>query len=51
MGTLEFRDRRTQELNHGRLAMLAVAGMIAQELVDGLPVIEHLRMYGLSRGI
>ena len=29
--------QRTKELNNGRLAMLAVAGFVAQELVDGLP--------------
>jgi len=30
-----FRQLQTKELNNGRLAMLAAAGMIAQELVDG----------------
>jgi len=31
----EFRDMQDKELNNGRLAMLAAAGMIAQELVTG----------------
>lgn len=33
--TQEFVKRQEQELNHGRLAMIAVAGAIAQELVSG----------------
>jgi len=31
----EFVEMQTKELNNGRLAMIAAAGMIAQELVDG----------------
>lgn len=31
----EFKQMRNKELNNGRLAMLAAAGMIAQELVTG----------------
>jgi hypothetical protein len=31
----ELKEMQTKELNNGRLAMLAAAGMIAQELVDG----------------
>merc|ERR1719355_124319 len=31
----EFKEMQTKELNNGRLAMLAAAGMIAQELVSG----------------
>jgi len=34
---------QTKELQNGRLAMLAAAGFIAQELVDGKGIIEHLR--------
>jgi hypothetical protein len=41
----KFKEMQTKELNNGRLAMLAAAGMVAQELVtgeklfpDGLPV-------------
>jgi hypothetical protein len=33
--TMELREMQTKELNNGRLAMLAAAGMIAQELVTG----------------
>jgi hypothetical protein len=29
---------RSRELNNGRLAMLAIAGMIVQELKTGLPI-------------
>ena len=29
----EFKAMQTKELNNGRLAMIAIAGMIAQELV------------------
>jgi hypothetical protein len=31
----------TKELQHGRLAMIAAAGFMAQELVDGKGIIEH----------
>jgi hypothetical protein len=34
-GAIEFAESQTKELNNGRLAMLAVAGMIAQELATG----------------
>ena len=33
-------EMATKELQHGRLAMLAVAGFVAQELVDGSPILE-----------
>ena len=32
---------QTKELQNGRLAMLAVAGFVAQELVDGKGILEH----------
>ena len=38
----EFELRRTKELQNGRLAMLAIAGIIAQESVDGKGIFEHL---------
>merc|ERR1712194_469477 len=31
----------TKELQHGRLAMLAAAGFLAQEAVDGKGILEH----------
>ena len=34
-GQEEFDTMRTKELQNGRLAMLGVAGMVAQELVTG----------------
>jgi hypothetical protein len=37
----EFDLLRTKELNNGRLAMLGVAGIIAQELVNGKGVLEN----------
>ena len=33
---------RTRELQNGRLAMLAIAGMVAQELVNGQPILVNL---------
>jgi Chlorophyll A-B binding protein len=37
-----FEEISNKELNNGRLAMLAVAGIIAQELVNGKGVLENL---------
>ena len=34
---------QTKELQNGRLAMLAAAGFMAQELVDGKGILEHLQ--------
>lgn len=34
----------TRELQNGRLAMLAAAGFLAQEAVDGLGILEHFRV-------
>jgi len=38
----EFAAMSTKELQHGRLAMLAVAGFVAQELVDGKEIFVEL---------
>ena len=35
----EFREMATKEIQNGRLAMLAIAGFVAQELVDGKPIL------------
>eukprot|EP00746_Dinoflagellata_sp_MGD_P144728 gnl/MRDRNA2_/MRDRNA2_77429_c0_seq1.p1 gnl/MRDRNA2_/MRDRNA2_77429_c0~~gnl/MRDRNA2_/MRDRNA2_77429_c0_seq1.p1 ORF type:complete len:356 (+),score=79.67 gnl/MRDRNA2_/MRDRNA2_77429_c0_seq1:61-1068(+) len=35
MNPTEFKEMQTKELNNGRLAMIAAAGMIAQELATG----------------
>uniref|UniRef100_A0A0G4HQ93 Plastid light harvesting protein n=1 Tax=Chromera velia CCMP2878 TaxID=1169474 RepID=A0A0G4HQ93_9ALVE len=44
----EFRDLQTRELNNGRLAMLATAGMFVQELTNGLPIRDNLIVkYGI----
>ena len=37
----KLQELQTKELQHGRLAMLATAGFVAQELVDGQGVIAH----------
>ena len=39
----ELMVMQTKELQNGRLAMLAAAGFMAQELVDGKGIIEHLQ--------
>merc|ERR1740139_1996194 len=37
----DFAIMQTKELQHGRLAMLATAGLVAQELVDGKEILVH----------
>ena len=37
----EFNIMQTKELQNGRLAMLAAAGFLAQEAVDGKGILEH----------
>mmetsp|Transcript_7659 Transcript_7659/g.9762 ORF Transcript_7659/g.9762 Transcript_7659/m.9762 type:complete len:210 (-) Transcript_7659:48-677(-) len=39
----EFALIQTKELQNGRLAMLAAAGFLAQEAVDGKGIIEHFQ--------
>jgi hypothetical protein len=39
----ELKIMQTKELQNGRLAMLAAAGFMAQELVDGKGIFEHLQ--------
>lgn len=38
----DFANMQTKELNNGRLAMLAAAGMCAQEIVNGKGILENL---------
>jgi len=38
----DFAEMQTKELQHGRVAMLAAAGFIAQELVNETPILENL---------
>jgi hypothetical protein len=38
-----FYEMQTKELQNGRLAMLAAAGFLAQEAVDGKGIIEHFQ--------
>jgi hypothetical protein len=38
----EYNIMATKELQNGRLAMLAAAGFMAQELTDGQGILEHL---------
>merc|ERR1719181_1759481 len=37
----EFADIATKELQNGRVAMLAIAGFVAQELVNGMGIVEN----------
>jgi light-harvesting complex I chlorophyll a/b binding protein 1 len=41
IGSEQFKNYRRQELNNGRVAMIGLAGIIAQELVDKKGIIEH----------
>merc|ERR1712238_72832 len=38
----EFAEMHTKELQHGRLAMLGIAGIVAQELVNGKEIFVSL---------
>jgi hypothetical protein len=38
----DIKTIQTKELQNGRLAMLAIAGFVAQELVDGKGILEHV---------
>lgn len=38
----DYNEMATKEINNGRLAMLSVAGIIAQELVNGKGVLQNL---------
>ena len=40
----EFAEMQSKELSHGRIAMLAIAGMVAQELVDGDTILKDILM-------
>ncbi|KAL7523844.1 hypothetical protein ACHAXR_000871, partial [Thalassiosira sp. AJA248-18] len=40
----EFFEMQNKELQNGRLAMLAAAGFMAQELTDGLGIVEHYQV-------
>ena len=45
----DFYDMRTKELNNGRLAMIAVAGFVAQELVNYRQIVPTFKNWiGLS---
>lgn len=37
-----FKDLQTKEINNGRLAMIAIAAFVAQELVEQTEIFEHL---------
>ncbi|CAN0369502.1 unnamed protein product [Discosporangium mesarthrocarpum] len=37
-----LKTMQTKELNNGRLAMIGVAGMLVQELVDAQSILDHL---------
>lgn len=46
----EFADIRSKELSNGRLAMLAVAGYVAQEVIDLRTILQHYQEFGFGRG-
>lgn len=41
VGAVEFEKMQTKELQNGRLAMLGIAGFVAQELVEPTPVLQY----------
>ena len=42
-GAAELKDMQTQEINNGRLAMLAVAAFVVQEEISGLTIAEQMK--------
>ena len=44
----ELKELQTKEIQNGRLAMWSIAGMVAQEEVDGQKIFEHL---GVGQGV
>eukprot|EP01035_Chromulina_nebulosa_P022855 gene22855-29600_t len=44
----EFISIRTKELQNGRLAMIGVAGMVAQEVVDKRTIWDHYIQFGFG---
>ncbi|EJK48687.1 hypothetical protein THAOC_32497, partial [Thalassiosira oceanica] len=41
----------TRELQNGRLAMLAAAGFLAQEAVDGLGIVQHFQVGMIEKAV
>ena len=41
----DFANMQTKELNNGRLAMIAAAGMCVQEQVNGQPILGNLGLH------
>lgn len=44
----EFTEMQTKELQNGRLAMLAIAAFVSQELVDYRAIYEHYQVFGFK---
>merc|ERR1739848_690517 len=47
----ELDDIARKQLQNGRLAMLAAAGFLAQETVDGLGIVEHFQVSMIEKAI
>ena len=48
---IEYREMQNKELNHGRLAMIAMAGMLLQEYLTGVPVTVALLQWLRDGGV
>lgn len=48
---VEYRDMQEKELNHGRLAMIAITAMLVQEYATGIPILPAFQQWVSDGGL